>query len=97
MTDFFIVAVLYSKQGKEKQLRADLTAVVEPSRRDEGNLGYDLFVDQSDGRRFVFVEHWQDSASQEKHHNETNHIRHFQAHGSSAVEKIEFYKLDRIA
>jgi quinol monooxygenase YgiN len=96
MSDVFIVAVLYSKQGQENQLRVDLTAVVEPSRRDEGNLRYELFVDQSDPRRFLFVEHWADPASQEKHHTESKHILHFQAHGISAVDKFEVYKLDRI-
>ncbi len=98
MSDLFIVAVLYSKEGQENQLRADLIAVVEPSRRDEGNLRYELFVDQNDPRRFVFVEHWADPASQEKHHTKSKHILNFQEHGINAVEKMEaFYRLDRIA
>ncbi len=97
MNDLFILAVLYAKQGQEGQLRADLTALVEPSRKDEGNLRYELFVDQNDPRRFVFVEHWADAASREKHHTQSRHIVHFHGHGVSAVEKSEVYKLDRIA
>ena len=97
MSDLFIAAVLYAKQGQENQLRADLTALVEPSRRDEGNLRYELFADQSDPRRFVLVEHWTDPASREKHHTESKHILNFHAHGVAAVEKSEVYKLDRIA
>jgi quinol monooxygenase YgiN len=97
MSDLFIVAVLYAKHGQEQQLRADLTAVVEPSRKDEGNLRYELFADQDDPRRFVFVEHWADAASQEKHHTASKHIVDFGAHGARAVERSEVYRLDRIA
>lgn len=98
MSDFFVLVVLYAKKGQEGQLRADLTAVVEPSRKDEGNLRYELFADQADPRRFVFVEHWASPSAQEEHHTKGSHILHFQSHGISAVETLEiFYKLDRIA
>jgi quinol monooxygenase YgiN len=79
-------------------LRRDLIAVVEPSRKDEGNLRYELFVDRNDPRRFVFVEHWADENAQRKHDSDSEHIRHFKEGGSSNVEKVEiFYQLDRIA
>ncbi|MFM0698286.1 putative quinol monooxygenase [Paraburkholderia sediminicola] len=97
MNELHIVAVLYAKHGQEEQLCADLTAVVAPSQLEEGSLRYELFRDKRDARRFVFLEHWADSASQEKHHTEGKHILHFQSHGVSAVEKIEVYRLDRIA
>ena len=98
MSDFFVLVVLYSKSGEESKLRAALTEVVEPSRKDEGNLRYELFADQNDPRRFVFVEHWASPAAQEQHHTKGPHILHFQSHGIDSVERTEiFYKLDRIA
>jgi len=98
MSDFFIVVSLYAKAGLEKQLREQLVAVVEPSRSDEGNLRYELFADQDDPRRFVFVEHWASPQAQQRHHTETEHIRRFNEQGAGAVEKIEFlYKLDSLA
>lgn len=97
MNDLVIVAVLYAKQGQEGQLPTDLIALVEPSRQEEGNLRYELSVDQNDSRRFVFVEHWTDAAAREKHHTQSKHILHFHSHGVGAVEKSEVYKLDRIA
>lgn len=96
--EFFILAVLYAKQGREQELRDDLIAVVEPSRNDEGNLRYELFVQQDDPRRFVFVEHWASPEAQHKHHTESDHISRFHAGGIDAVERSElFYKLNRIA
>jgi len=98
MSDFFMVVVLYAKEDAENDLRRDLTAVVEPSRGDEGNLRYELFVDQDDPRRFVFVEHWESPEAQQKHHTQTEHIRHFQDHGAVNVERFEgVYSLNRIA
>jgi quinol monooxygenase YgiN len=98
MSDYFVIASLYAKAGAENDLRRDLVAVVEPSRKDEGNRRYELFADQNDPRRFVFVEHWAEKEAQQKHHTQSEHIRKFQEHGSTNVERMEiFYQLDRIA
>lgn len=98
MSELFVLVILYAKDGRERELRRDLIAVVEPSRKDDGNLRYELFADQGDPRRFVFLEQWADKESQQRHHNDTEHIRNFQKHGSANVERMEiFYELDRIA
>jgi quinol monooxygenase YgiN len=98
MADFHIVVALYAKEGREAELRKSLIAVVEPSRKDEGNLSYDLFIDQNDPRRFVFVEHWASPEAQQHHHTKTDHIRRFQEGGADAVERMElFTRLDRLA
>ena len=95
--DFFVLVVLYAKAGRESELRDKLRAVVEPSRRDAGNLRYELFAQQDDPRRFIFVEHWESPRAQEDHHTQTEHVRHFQEHGSDAVERIEvFYRMKRL-
>ncbi|MGO4740754.1 putative quinol monooxygenase [Bosea sp. 2KB_26] len=98
MSELFIVVALYAKDGKEADLRRDLINVVEPSRREEGNLRYELFADQSEPRRFVFVEHWASREARDKHHNEGDHIRYFHEHGAANVERTEIACfLDRIA
>lgn len=98
MSELFMVVALQAKAGKEDELRRDLIAVVEPSRNDEGNLRYELFVDQGNLGRFVFVEHWATPEAQHKHHTEGAHIQEFNANGAKNVEQIEFaYMLSRIA
>lgn len=98
MSELFIVVGIHAKPGKEEELRRDLIAVVEPSRKEEGNLRYDLFVDQSDPGRFVFVEHWASPEAQQKHHTQGPHIQHFHAHGVANEERIEFvHVLTKIA
>lgn len=98
MSELFIVVGMHAKKGQEDELRRDLTAVVGPSRKEEGSLRYELFVDQSDPGRFVFVEHWASVEAREKHHTQGPHIQNFHAKGAANVEKVEFsHMLNRIA
>jgi quinol monooxygenase YgiN len=89
MSEIHVVVSLYAKAGREESLRRDLIQVVEPSRREEGSLGYDLFVDMNDPRRFVFVERWASADAQNRHHTQSEHIRYFQDHGAANVESSE--------
>lgn len=98
MSELFIVVGLKAKAGKEDDLRRDLSAVVEPSRQEEGNIRYDLFEDQDEPGRFVFVEHWSSIAARNKHHEHGLHIQHFHADGVRNVEKTQFaHMLKRVA
>lgn len=98
MSELFIVVALHAKAGKEDELRRDLTAVVAPTRKEEGSVRYELFVDQGDPRRFVFIEQWATSEAQHKHHTEGPHIQEFNSQGAKNVERVEFlYRLSRIA
>lgn len=97
MPELHIVATLHAKVGKENELRRDLSAITEASRRENGNIRYDLLQDRNDARRFVIVEHWRDEAAQDRHHNLSEHIRHFHAHGDQNVERREaVYFLQKI-
>lgn len=92
------LVVLYAKQGREETLRANLAALVAPSRKEQGNLRYEAYVDAGDARRFIFIERWRDAESQQQHHNFGDHIRHFHENGDADVERREvFYVLDPIA
>ena len=98
MSELFMVVSLRATKGKEEELRRDLIAVVEPSRKDEGNLRYELFGDEDNPGHFVFVEHWASPEAQHKHHTQGAHIQHFNAHGAKNVEAVDsVLKLNRIA
>ncbi|RZI40208.1 antibiotic biosynthesis monooxygenase [Herbaspirillum sp. HC18] len=98
MSDFFLLATLYARPDRAEELRNKLIALVEPSRKDDGNLRYELFADQNDPRRFIFIEHWSNEEAQKKHHTETDHIRRFEEQKGELVEKVElFYKMAAIA
>jgi len=90
MSELFIAVGLTAKAGKEDELRRDLSALVEPSRNEDGNIRYDLFEDQDEPGRFVFVEEWSSIEAQTKHHEHGPHIQRFHENGDSNVERREF-------
>ncbi|MBB6487122.1 putative quinol monooxygenase [Rhizobium lusitanum] len=97
MSELNIVVVLRAKAGKEDELRRDLKVVTDESRKEDGSLNYNLYVDRNDPGRFVFVEHWASQEHRDRHHNESAHIRHFHENGVKNVEATEFaFFLDRV-
>ena len=62
-----VVAHLYAAPGNEEYVREVLQGFVEPTRKEEGCLRYDLFADVSDPTRFTFIEEWTSTEALEAH------------------------------
>ncbi|WP_405049248.1 antibiotic biosynthesis monooxygenase family protein [Rhizobium sp. NZLR1b] len=71
--------------GQRGWTRRELSALVEPSRNEDGNIRYDLFEDGGKPGLFVLIEEWA-SVDQTRHHEHSAHIRHFHANGDKNVE-----------
>lgn len=97
MSELFIVVGLKAKAGKADELRRDLSALVEPSRGEDGNIRYDLFEDIDEPGRFVFVEEWASAEQRDRHHENGPHIQHFHSSGVANVEERMFaHMLQRV-
>lgn len=80
-----VIARFLAKAGKEDALRAVLTGLIAPSRREIGCYQYDLLVNPADARDFCFVERWDDDAALDQH-AETEHLKHARAQFEGLVE-----------
>ena len=69
-----VLARFTALPGKEQPLKAALTALVPPTRRELGCYQYDLLVDGSDPRQFCVVERWDDEAAFDQH-LQTAHLK----------------------
>jgi quinol monooxygenase YgiN len=69
-----VVARFVAKPGRENELRAVLTALVPPTRRELGCYQYDLLVEQNDPRQFSFVERWDGDTALDRH-LQTPHVQ----------------------
>ena len=78
-----VVAEVGAKAGKEDELRRALLALIEPTRREEGCVQYDLHVSTEEAGRFVFFEIWVSKEALDRH-MQTAHFRKFVA----AVETL---------
>jgi quinol monooxygenase YgiN len=73
-----VVAEMRAKPGREQDLRNALLSLIEPTRKEQGCVQYDLHVHTDDPARFVFYENW---ASRERLtiHLDSPHLRAFVA------------------
>jgi quinol monooxygenase YgiN len=69
-----IVATMNAPDGKADELRAVLESLVEPSRAEEGCLGYQLLENLDDPNQFTFVEEWRDKDAIDAH-AQTDHFK----------------------
>ena len=62
-----VVARYLAKPGKEEALKAVLTTLIAPTRRELGCYQYDLLTNPLDPREFCFVERWENDKSLDQH------------------------------
>ncbi|HBY59294.1 MAG TPA: antibiotic biosynthesis monooxygenase [Solibacterales bacterium] len=62
-----VVAELVAKPGRESELREQLLGLIEPTRKEDGCLQYDLHEHTSDQGRFVFYENWTSEEALARH------------------------------
>ena len=89
-----VVAELKAKPGKEDDLRAAALAMIEPTRKEDGCVQYDLHVHTSDPCRLVFYENWT-SGEHLNRHLASAHFKAFaEIMGDLAAEpaRVETYR-----
>jgi quinol monooxygenase YgiN len=69
-----VIARWLARSGKEDELKAVLTGLIPPSRREIGCYQYDLLRNPADPRDFCFVERWEDEKAFEQH-GVTAHVK----------------------
>lgn len=79
-----VIAEISAKTGAEDELRTHLLALVEPTRKEEGCLRYDLHVDDGAPGNFVFLETWTSREALDRHMQ----TPHFLAFASGTKELL---------
>jgi quinol monooxygenase YgiN len=67
MNPLTVIATFVARPGKETELRAALTALVAPTRKEAGCLNYDLHAATDNPPRFLFHENWTSKAHLDAH------------------------------
>ncbi|BAN22902.1 putative quinol monooxygenase [Caballeronia insecticola] len=95
MSEVAVVAILVAKPGREEELRQVLEANVEPTRKEQGALQYDLHRDIKEPRRFIFFERWASEAALDEH-GRSAHIQTFRAKSPELCEHAEVHRAGKI-
>lgn len=92
-----VVAEIVAKPGKEDEVRKHLLGFVEPTRKEEGCVQYDLHVCNDEPGRFLFYEHWTSGEMLDKH-SASKHIQAFRAiAGDLLAQPTRILRATRIA
>lgn len=62
-----VIATIVAKPDRIADVRRELEKLVAATRAERGCINYDLHVDLTDPRRFVFYENWSDKAALDAH------------------------------
>ena len=91
-----IIAHIEAKEGKLDFLKKQVLALVEPTKKEQGCLRYELNQDCENQKLFIFVEEWETHKLWQKHMGNT-HLQAFVKATDGLLEKLEVYKLGKIA
>lgn len=74
MPDLAVVAVIKAKSGSEGVVRDALSALVAPTRQEDGCLAYNLYESGTEAGSFVTIETWREQSDLDAH-MQSEHIK----------------------
>lgn len=95
MSQVTLLVKLQAKSGKEEDLLRELTAMIEPSRKESGCIQYDLNRAPDNREIFWFVEKWASQAALDEH-NKTPHYLQLQQTIGDLLEEAERVTLEPV-
>ena len=95
MSNIKITAIVAVKAEHRAELLDVFTALVGESRKEGGNLRYDLHQDLQNPNRFVFFENWKSQAAIDAH-NASEHFQGFVKAIDGKTDALEIVLMEEI-
>jgi quinol monooxygenase YgiN len=95
MPNLTVVAKVVAKTDSVESVKNEMLKLIEPTRKENGCIGYNLHQDNEDPAVFVFYETWESLSCLDKHMS-TDHFKSFVSSVSSLVEEMAVHKMTRI-
>ena len=92
MMELKIVAVIAVKAAFQEELEKVFRTLVNETRKEEGNVSYDLHQDCKDPLKYTILEVWKSQAAIDEH----NESAHFKAFVSAVEGKVDSLAVDVI-
>jgi quinol monooxygenase YgiN len=95
VSNLSVVAKVMAKKDSVESVKNEMLKLIEPTRKEDGCIEYNLHQDNEAPLVFIFYETWESLACLDKHMN-TDHFKSYvNAVGSLIAEKV-VYKMTRI-
>ncbi|MGF1761130.1 antibiotic biosynthesis monooxygenase [Photobacterium sagamiensis] len=91
-----IVARIEAKADKVDLVKAELLKLIEPTRKEEGCIQYDLHQDGSNPALFIFFENWENRQLWQYHMN-NDHLKAYVKATEGSVTSFTLNEMTKIA
>ncbi len=95
MSYLTIVAHIESKKDKIDLVKSELVKLIEPTRKEEGCLQYDLHQDNDKPEMFLFFENWASRELWQVHMNNDN-LKAYMEATEGAIENFTLNEMTKI-
>lgn len=95
MSELIVVAKVVAMKDSVEKVKSELLKLVEPTRKENGCIEYNLHQDNEDPAVFIFYETWENLACLEKHMG-TDHFRNYVSAVAGSIEDKTVHKMTRI-
>ncbi|MEM0961108.1 MAG: putative quinol monooxygenase [Bacteroidota bacterium] len=87
-----VIGLVTAKPDHVDRVYEALTALIAPTRAEDGNIRYDLHRSDDDANVFAFIEEWASRPIWEEH-MESDHIAQFKENTDGMLEDMTVYPL----
>ncbi len=91
-----VIAKVEIKRGNVERVEKELLKLIDPTRKEEGCLRYELHQDNQNKECFIFVESWENQALLEAHMQST-HLQNFINATEGMLLELVVHQMQRVA
>lgn len=92
-----VVALLETSADNAEELKKVCLGLIEPSRKDEGCISYELYQDTTNPGKFTFIEKWESKELLEAHIKAPHLVAAAETFGKILTKELQVIMLDKIA
>jgi len=91
-----VVAKIVAKKESVESVKNEMLKLIEPTRKEQGCIEYNLHQDNEDPAVLVFYETWENRACLDKHMS-TDHYKNYVSAVGGLIDEKVVHKMTRIA
>jgi quinol monooxygenase YgiN len=92
-----VVAIAETSADKAEELKTICSGLIEPTRKEEGCVSYELYQDITNPGRFTFIEEWQSKQHLDVHLKTPHLVAAGEAFGKILTKELVILMLNKLA
>ncbi len=96
MSTINVVAIAETSSERAEELKEVCLGLIEPTRKEEGCISYDLYQDVTNPGKFTFIENWQSKEHLDAHLNTPHFLSAANAFGKIVTKELSVILLNKL-